>query len=76
MGTSARKRVTIDLMVIAALITKNSLYITPKKLSQQLGVSPRTAGKILAALEREGYVEKWSRKTYKVKRVVEQFRAP
>ncbi len=61
------RRITVDLYTLSLLVLRSEQFITAKKLAKVLGVSTKTAGKILAALEREGVVEKWSRKTYKVR---------
>ena len=59
--------VRVGVAVVAAIIRgSGKRYITVKEVSRMLGVSTRTAGRILAVLEREGYVERYSRGAYKV----------
>ena len=41
-------------------------YVTPKMLSNDLGVSTKTAGRILAKMERLGMAQKLSSRLYKI----------
>ncbi len=60
-------KVKVGIAVVAALIRgSGKKYITVKEVSRLLGVSTKTAGRILSTLEKEGYVEKYSRGAYKI----------
>jgi len=64
---TGNSKVKIGVAVVAALIRGSGKnYITVKEVSGLLGVSTRTAGRILAILEKEGYVERYSRTAYRV----------
>ncbi len=68
-----RLSVNIDLLGRAiASLGKN--YVTPKDISEIIGVSTRTAGKILKALETRGYVVRYSNKAYRVIRDYDSLR--
>lgn len=41
-------------------------YMNPRRLAEDLGVSTRTAGKVLARMERAGLAVRVSKYTYKV----------
>jgi len=41
-------------------------FVSVDEIAYELGVALNTAGKILAALARLGYVEKWSNRTYRI----------
>ncbi|MGC9071099.1 MAG: MarR family transcriptional regulator [Acidilobus sp.] len=49
---------------VVASLGKN--YVTPKDLSRVLGISTRSAGRVLRALEGRGYVSRYSNKAYRV----------
>ncbi|MCE4603751.1 MAG: hypothetical protein F7B20_02150 [Aeropyrum sp.] len=53
-------------LVAAVLRGYGKKYVTVKEVGLLLGVSNRTAGRILARLEKEGFVYRYSRKTYRV----------
>ncbi|MEM0340389.1 MAG: hypothetical protein QXN05_02550 [Acidilobaceae archaeon] len=60
-------RVKLDLDQIAKEIADSKFkYVRVKDVSKMLGVSTKTAGKILVRLEREGYVKRYSIRAYKV----------
>ena len=60
-------RVKLQIALVAAVIRgSGKRYVTIKDVSKMLGVSTRTAGRILARLEREGYLERYSRSAYRV----------
>ncbi|MCE4612695.1 MAG: hypothetical protein F7C07_02540 [Desulfurococcales archaeon] len=63
----AKIRIAIDLYSLALLIASTGVkYITAKDLSALLGVSTRTAGKIMAKMERMGLIKRYSNQTYMV----------
>ena len=60
-------RVKMNAAVLAAILAgTGKTYISVKEASKLLGVSTKSAGKILARLEEEGYLIRWSKRTYKV----------
>ncbi|MEM1927244.1 MAG: hypothetical protein QXS85_00670 [Acidilobaceae archaeon] len=60
-------RVRLNLEHIAReLASSKSRYVRVKDVSEMLGVSTKTAGKILVRLEREGYVKRYSLRAYKI----------
>lgn len=62
-------RVKLDLDRLSTFIEETGLkYITVKKVGNMLGVSTRSAGKILARLEERGVIERYSNKAYRVVR--------
>ncbi len=64
-GKEVRARIQLAL-VAAVLRGSGKRYVSAREVSRMLGVSTRTAGRILASLEREGYISRWSRRSYKV----------
>ena len=48
-----------------ALRGKN--FVTVQEVARMLGVSTKTAGRILKRLEELGIVERWSRRAYRVR---------
>ncbi|NPA04485.1 MAG: helix-turn-helix domain-containing protein [Crenarchaeota archaeon] len=61
-------RVSIEPLVVLVLAVKRGKrFLTVSEVSRSLGVSKRTAGRLLAHLCRQGYVERWSRTTYRIK---------
>ena len=61
-------RVSMNLALIAAILRgSGKRYITVREVSQMLGVSTRTAGKLLAKLESEGVVVRYSVRAYRVR---------
>ena len=42
-------------------------FITVQEVARMLGVSTKTAGRILKRLEELGMVERWSRRAYRVR---------
>jgi len=57
--------VTIDLRLLAMrLRDRGRKFIRVHEIAYELGVSPKTAGKILVSLSRLGYVIKWSEGVY------------
>ena len=60
-------KVKMSVALVAAVIAgTGKSYITVREASRLLGVSTKTAGKILAKLEEEGYLVRRSRRAYKV----------
>ena len=61
--------VTIDVeAVLHGVNAREGRFLRVKDLARRLGVSNKTAGKILAVLERRGAVAKWSNGVYLVLR--------
>lgn len=59
--------VTIDLRLLAMkLRERGKKFVRVHEIAYELGVSPRTAGKIMVSLARLGYVVKWSEGVYMV----------
>ncbi len=52
------------MMTVIRSLGKN--YVTPRDVSAAMGVSTRTAGKILRALESQGLVVRYSNRAYRV----------
>ncbi len=52
--------------VIGALAGTGKRYVTVRDLSALLGVSTKTAGRLMSRLEMEGYVRRYSNKAYKL----------
>ena len=50
----------------STLIALGLIYVSVDQLARLLGVSTKTAGRILAEMQRRGLVQKWSRRTYKL----------
>ncbi len=42
-------------------------FITVQEVARMLGVSTKTAGRVLKRLEQLGIVERWSRRAYRVR---------
>ncbi|WP_194840472.1 helix-turn-helix domain-containing protein [Hyperthermus butylicus] len=60
-------RVKLDIEKLAAtLVYSGYTYISVYQLARILGITTRTAGRILAEMERKGLVSRWSRRTYKL----------
>lgn len=69
MGSKEYVSVTIDLHKLGRrLIDSNRLFIRVYELSYELGISSNAAGRILSALEKMGYLVKWSKGLYVIKR--------
>jgi len=59
--------ISLDSLVILLLAPfKGRRYITLSQVSGVLGVSTRSAGRILSKLEKAGYVRRYSSRTYEV----------
>ncbi|OYT39818.1 MAG: hypothetical protein B6U89_03480 [Desulfurococcales archaeon ex4484_58] len=57
--------VTIDLRLLAMkLRERGKKFIRVHELAYELGVSPKTAGKVLVSLAKLGYVVRWSEGVY------------
>ncbi|WP_131159851.1 helix-turn-helix domain-containing protein [Aeropyrum pernix] len=60
-------KVKVRLAVVAAILRGSGRrYVSVREVGELLGVTSRTAGRILARLEREGVVSRYSRRTYRV----------
>ena len=67
MGSKKTITVTIDLDLLAMrIIESKRRFIRLHELAYELGVSSRTAGKILRGLEKLGYIIRWSDGVYMV----------
>ncbi len=67
MAKAGQVRVTVNPDLLAAFIAmQGKRFIAVSNVALMLGTSTRTAGKILAALERKGYVRRYSRRVYEV----------
>ncbi len=59
----------IDLVRLGEkLVASNKLFISVEEVVDKYCISPPSAGRLLSALTRLGYLEKWSRKVYIVNR--------
>jgi DNA-binding IclR family transcriptional regulator len=62
-------KVSISVDFVAGIIRSlGKNYVTPKDLSEAMGISTKTAGRILRALESKGYVARYSNRAYRVLR--------
>ncbi len=60
---------TIDLHRLGRrLLESNRSFIRVEEIAYEFGISHYSAGKLLAALSRLGYVEKWSNGLYRIVR--------
>ena len=64
-GNSLRATIRLDALE-TLLRSSGARYVTPRRLARALGISTRTAGRILAALERAGSLERHSRRAYRL----------
>ncbi len=53
--------------MVAEALAREGPYVSPRRAARLLGTTPRTAGRVLAWLEKLGLAEKVSRHTYKLK---------
>ncbi len=61
------ERVGVSLEFIALVVASlGKNYVTPRDLSWVLGISTRSAGRVLRALEMKGYVVRYSNRAYRV----------
>ncbi len=51
----------------ARYMLRNKKFVTVHEVARMLGISTKTAGKLLKRLEDAGIVERWSRRAYRVK---------
>jgi len=59
--------VKVDIPRLAASLSRNGRkYLRVKDVALMLGVSRRTAGKILASMERMGLAVRWSSSVYRL----------
>ena len=59
---------TLDLHVFGKNLRRRyRRWIKVKDIARELGISPKTAGKLLAALERLGYVSRRTNMVYEIK---------
>ncbi len=60
-------RVRVDPERLArALVLNGYSFVSVDQLANMLGISTRSAGRILAELRRRGLATRWSRRTYKL----------
>lgn len=59
-------KVTVNLPILAQELSKNGKYVTTSEVSRRLGVSMKTAGKILSRLEQLGLARRYSYRTYEL----------
>ncbi len=57
----------LELETWARHALRGKKFVTIYEVARMLGVSTRTAGKILRRLEDLGLVERWSRRAYRVR---------
>ncbi len=58
--------ITIDLIKLGKKLSREKKWIKVRELAEELGISTKSAGRILAALEKLGFVKKRSVGVYKV----------
>jgi len=59
--------VTIDLRLLAMRLRESGKkFVRVHEIAYELGVSPKTAGKVLTSLAKLGYVVKWSDGVYMI----------
>ncbi len=71
MGRDLREKVkiSVDLERLSlSLSLSGKRYISVRNMAELLGTSTKSAGKILSKLEARGYVERYSRRTYRLRR--------
>lgn len=67
MAKTGRVRVTVDPQLLAAFLAmQGKRFVAVSNVALMLGTSTKTAGKILATLEKMGYVRRYSRRVYEV----------
>ncbi len=65
MGVKNTITVTIDLRLLVLRFRESGKrFLRVHEVAYELGVSPKTAGKILRSLERLGYAVRWSGNVY------------
>ncbi|MEN2999168.1 MAG: hypothetical protein ABDH61_01115 [Acidilobaceae archaeon] len=62
---SMRVKVSLE-EIVDRLKVSGANYVTPRRVSNMLGISTRSAGKILARLEEEGALERYSNRAYRI----------
>jgi Mn-dependent DtxR family transcriptional regulator len=65
MGHMAKTRIDVTKLAYYLLL-QGHIYVSVKTLSRILGISTRSAGRILAEMEKYGLARRWSRRTYKL----------
>jgi Mn-dependent DtxR family transcriptional regulator len=65
LALSVKVKLSLD-YVVEVLAGTGKRYVTVRDLSSLLGVSTRTAGKLMSRLESEGYVRRYSNKAYRL----------
>lgn len=63
-----RAKVSLDLMSLYLRLHRMGIeFITVEELASMLSISTQSSGHLLAKMERLGLVERFSRRTYRVK---------
>ncbi|MFZ8794824.1 MAG: MarR family transcriptional regulator [Acidilobaceae archaeon] len=65
MASSVKVKLGLD-RVVSVLASTGKRYVTAKDLSLLLGVSTKTAGRLMARLEDEGFVRRYSNRAFKL----------
>lgn len=65
MALTVKVKINMEYLV-EALANTGKKYVTVKDLSTAIGVSTKTAGRLMSRLEEEGYVKRYSNKAYKL----------
>lgn len=68
MALTVKVKLSLD-HVFEALASTGKRYVRVKDLSEILGVSTKTAGRLMARLEREGYVRRYSNRAYRISKI-------
>lgn len=58
--------ITIDLYKLGGRLRSKGYWVRVKDLAYEMGISTKTAGRILAALEKLGYVRRRGNGVYKI----------
>jgi Mn-dependent DtxR family transcriptional regulator len=65
LASSVKVKLGLD-HVVNALVSTGKRYVTVRDLSLLLGVSTKTAGRLMARLEDEGFVRRYSNRAFKL----------
>ncbi len=66
MPRGSTMRVVVDLELLAREMLRNRRFVTIRDVARRLGVSEKTAGKLLARLEKLGYARRYSNRAYEL----------
>jgi len=67
-----KMRMSLSIEEWARYTLRKKKFITVQEVARMLGISTKTAGKLLKRLEDAGIVERWSRRAYRVKMTAEE----